>query len=324
MPLTSCIPHPAGDPIIVIRRWMVEACKGDACAAALLSFFEYWHNIKIEQIAQEAKNSDGPVTTTPIQWHTEQELIDGIMCWKRDKIRDSIALLESLGYVTTMKNPNPRYAFDRTRFFLFHPEALIQWLADGGTPVKGSMDDNPPPSPENPAPSPENPAPSSEYQSPAVENRPISTKTTPKTSSKTSPKNIPPLPGVPPAPPSEGDDGGGLTTLKDHYLDRYKERYGSYPTNCGVITNHLKTARKRSASDQALCNAIDAFFACKERFIADVRRHHVNDFIGNLDKWLQLGSAPRRDRSLWGQQQEILAAFDRMDSNSKELPAYAT
>ena len=52
MSRTSCISHPEGEGLILICKWQLEACSKDACAAALLNLFEYWHNIKLEQKSQ--------------------------------------------------------------------------------------------------------------------------------------------------------------------------------------------------------------------------------------------------------------------------------
>lgn len=43
----TCIQHPTRDPLIVIRQWQLDFCESNHCAAALLSFFEYWHNIRL-------------------------------------------------------------------------------------------------------------------------------------------------------------------------------------------------------------------------------------------------------------------------------------
>ena len=40
------------------------------------------------------------------------------------KIRSSLAFLEKKGYVTVHRNPDPRYKFDNTKFFLFKPEVV--------------------------------------------------------------------------------------------------------------------------------------------------------------------------------------------------------
>jgi hypothetical protein len=58
MSRTSCIPHPEGERLILIRKWQLEACQKDACAAALLNLFEYWHNIKLEQRSQAKSHND--------------------------------------------------------------------------------------------------------------------------------------------------------------------------------------------------------------------------------------------------------------------------
>ena len=58
MSRTSCIAHPEAERLILIRKWQLEACKKDACAAALLNLFEYWHNIKLEQRSQAKSHNE--------------------------------------------------------------------------------------------------------------------------------------------------------------------------------------------------------------------------------------------------------------------------
>lgn len=50
---TSCISHPEKQALILAREWQIKFCDGDLCAAALMSYFEYWHNI---QLAMQEKN----------------------------------------------------------------------------------------------------------------------------------------------------------------------------------------------------------------------------------------------------------------------------
>jgi len=50
---SSCVSHPTREPLIIIRKWQITACNGNACAAALLSFFEYWHNIKTDSLSKD-------------------------------------------------------------------------------------------------------------------------------------------------------------------------------------------------------------------------------------------------------------------------------
>lgn len=132
----SCIRHPAKEPVIVVRRWQLEATGGHKAAAALLSFFEYWHNVKLEQArkAREAndvaeRHQDGrPHAEDLIQHHNEQQLRDGVMLFGKNSINEGIKVLEDLEFVEVVPNPNPRYSFDKTRHFVFKDEVVNEWL----------------------------------------------------------------------------------------------------------------------------------------------------------------------------------------------------
>jgi len=143
---SSCISHPNSEPLIIIRKWQIEFCEGNQCAAALLSFFEYWHNIKLEQSHKaEQENTiqklhGDPATQNEslIQFHTAEDLEAGVLIFKRKAIADAINRLEKKGVILVMQNPNPRYKFDRTRHFLFKPEVIMEWLrATGRLSQKG-------------------------------------------------------------------------------------------------------------------------------------------------------------------------------------------
>jgi len=134
---TSCIGHPRREPLIIIRKWQVEYCDDNTCAAALLSYFEHWHNIKLAHQGQAAKENatakrNGVVPTqndSLIQFHTSAELEQGILIYKRHTIRKAISFLEMLGVITVFDhNPNPKYTFDKTKHFLFHPDVVNKWL----------------------------------------------------------------------------------------------------------------------------------------------------------------------------------------------------
>lgn len=134
---SSCIQHPAREPLIIIRQWQVEFCEGDRIAAALLSFFEYWHNNKLDHSpkARQANNiaeTHGDARTQDeslLQFHSEKELHQGILgLASGPTIRKSLAMLKDKGVITVSRNPNPRYHFDRTNFFLFHPEVPQAFL----------------------------------------------------------------------------------------------------------------------------------------------------------------------------------------------------
>lgn len=135
---TSCINHPPQEPLIIKHRWQVQVCDGDGCAAGLLSFFEYWHNIKLRTQVKAAQSNriaemhgDDPVQDTSLfQWHTTEELKASLFEYNEKRIRAGIKLLEENGFISVHRNPNPKYAFDKTKYFLFHPAKVNQWLVN--------------------------------------------------------------------------------------------------------------------------------------------------------------------------------------------------
>lgn len=130
---SSCIKHPDNHPLIIIRQWQVEVCDGDHCAAALMSFFEYWHNIKLEaasraKMANDTSKRLGQPQThdaSTTQWHSAKALAAGLLgLYKGNKIAESIDLLVQKGFIRCFRNPNPRLRFDQTKHFEFLPDAV--------------------------------------------------------------------------------------------------------------------------------------------------------------------------------------------------------
>jgi hypothetical protein len=135
---TSCISWPQHKRIAIIREDQVEMCGGNTCAAALMSFFEYWHNIKVEMAPKNeflngiaAENGEeGQHDASLYQFHSMDELTAGILgLYKRDAIKAARKLLCELGVVTEHRNPTNRYKFDKTIYYLFHPETVHKWLS---------------------------------------------------------------------------------------------------------------------------------------------------------------------------------------------------
>lgn len=192
MARTSCISHPKNEPLIIIHKWQLEFAEGNECAAALISYFTYWHDIKVAN-KEKAKHANDvaemhgdPRTQDEslMQWHTEQDIEDGILIFKRRTISDALGKLQATGVIEIIKNPNPRYAFDRTRYFIFHPDILDDWLerrkTDPSRKNAGSSRKNAARSSENAGQSRKNGAPSSKF----AESTFIA-ETTNKTTSKT-------------------------------------------------------------------------------------------------------------------------------------------
>lgn len=134
---TSCIEHPGKEPMIMVRQWQIDFCEGNKCAAMLLSFYEYWHNIKLAMQGKnkatndvaEAHGDERTQDESLYQFHTQKDLENGILgYYSKTKITEANKFLTEKGVITLHKNPNPRYAFDNTNFFLFHPDIINDWL----------------------------------------------------------------------------------------------------------------------------------------------------------------------------------------------------
>ena len=134
---TSCLTHPAGDPLLVIHAWQMRACDDEPCAAMLLSLFEFYHNLKLSQQKQSSKMNEvaeahgdmGQQYTGLLQWHSEDELQKHLLgIYGIKSIRNGLQLLVNKGYISIHSNPNPRYHFDRTRYILFNPEPVQEFI----------------------------------------------------------------------------------------------------------------------------------------------------------------------------------------------------
>jgi len=144
----SCINHPADEPLAMVRRWQREFCAferkiGDRTiqdyhivAAALLSFFEYWHNIKKAILDEKIrlgifhKKPYIPSLKDYLQFHTQEELVAGIEhIGKKDSVIDAKKMLIAKGVITEHANPLKQHGYDKTIYYQFHPEVLNDWLA---------------------------------------------------------------------------------------------------------------------------------------------------------------------------------------------------
>ena len=115
--------------LVVVREEAVQICDGDHCAAMLLAVFEYWHNIKMEMVPKadhmnklaRQVGETGTNDTSLLQGHTEKELSENLLgIYGVKSIRAALAFLLSKKFISRQKNPNPRYGFDRTHYFLLN------------------------------------------------------------------------------------------------------------------------------------------------------------------------------------------------------------
>lgn len=119
MAASSCVIHPAKNRLIILRKWQLEFCGAkNQCAALLLSFFEHWHNVKLESRAKSLW-----------QDHTNSQLEDGIMVYKRDTIASGIEFLESRGVIELrVENASVNEGLAKVWNVLFMPEVVNEWI----------------------------------------------------------------------------------------------------------------------------------------------------------------------------------------------------
>jgi hypothetical protein len=132
MTKTSCVKRIDGDPFIVVRLSYMLICNGNATSAAMLHYFESWHNIKLgarANFVNESPDKGPKKPPTLLQWHTTKMLEDALMgIGKKHSIQKAREQLLELGVITIHRNPNPNYLFDNTLHYLFHPEVVNKLL----------------------------------------------------------------------------------------------------------------------------------------------------------------------------------------------------
>lgn len=135
---TSCIRHENNSPLVIVRKQYIDLFDGHLGAAVMLGYFEYWHNIRLAQSEKsrqanaiaEKHGDNGTQDASLYQFHRTQDIIDAMMgVIGRPAIKSGIDILIERGFLTRTRNPNPRYAFDKTAFYILHPEAVNSALS---------------------------------------------------------------------------------------------------------------------------------------------------------------------------------------------------
>lgn len=134
---TSCIAHPANEPLLILRLWQLIFCDGNHCAAVVMSFIEYWHNWKINTDSYNKKANDIAeqhgdrrlLDEDVVQFHTLQEISEGILgLYGVKAISEALKLLVSKKVIKCVSNPNKRYAYDKKKYINFYPEVCNEWI----------------------------------------------------------------------------------------------------------------------------------------------------------------------------------------------------
>lgn len=153
MSINTCIRHPEKNPYIQLFAWQVAFCQNNHCAALLLAYFTGWHDWKLRNDQYYARYNDiaerhtgeRPYIENAYLFFTTQDFIDGCMGLYSNKktIADALDLLVELGVISIHNNPNPRYYFDKTKYFRFYPAACNRWIAEH-YPIADDADENEP------------------------------------------------------------------------------------------------------------------------------------------------------------------------------------
>jgi hypothetical protein len=137
MVMTSCIRHPEKSRYISLHAWQVEFCHGNHCAAYLLSFFACWHDWKLKHDSyyrrcndiSEIHGDDRIHNENAYMFFSTEQLIEGCLgAYGKTAIKEALDLLAGLNVISIHKNPNKRYHFDKTKYFIFYPEICNRWI----------------------------------------------------------------------------------------------------------------------------------------------------------------------------------------------------
>ncbi len=134
---SSCVQQPNNNRYIQVFEWQIAFCNQNHCAAFLLSNFISWHDWKLnhDEYYLRANNiaelhGDGrPNNQNAYLFFTMDDLADGILnLYGKNAINIALQLLEELKVISVHKNPNPRYHFDKTKYFMFYPAVCNEWI----------------------------------------------------------------------------------------------------------------------------------------------------------------------------------------------------
>lgn len=196
---TSCIRYPESNIYLQLHAWMFELCKGNQCAALLIAFFSGWHDWKLKHDSYYRRYNDIAETHGDGRPHIEnaylfftiEELIEGIMgLYGKKAINEALDFLVAIGIISIHKNPNPRYYFDKTRYFIFYADVCNEWIAEHYPPKTKQNKKKPQPidykeEAKMPHGKGEKALPSSQNGPPSSESNPAITNTTNNTTNKT-------------------------------------------------------------------------------------------------------------------------------------------
>ncbi|MBX9702644.1 MAG: hypothetical protein K2X39_00690 [Silvanigrellaceae bacterium] len=136
---TSCIRQPQKSHSIQISAWQVEFCRGNHCAAFILSYFIDQHDSKLNHDHYcrrassiiEFHDNDRSQNQDACLFFSVEYISEGILgTYGNTTIFSALKLLEELGAISIHTNPNLRYPADKTKYFIFYPDVCNDWIEE--------------------------------------------------------------------------------------------------------------------------------------------------------------------------------------------------
>lgn len=109
---STCInERPERELVLVLRKSYIDICEGDRCAAALLSQFEYWTNVRLAQVEQEEIKATQERFYSPNRtlwvYKSREDLASDLMgLYGVKSVGAALKVLKDLGFIRGRTNPN--------------------------------------------------------------------------------------------------------------------------------------------------------------------------------------------------------------------------
>lgn len=130
----SCIGHIPKTQLVILHWDYIQICDGDSAAAILLKIYEYWTDVKINDLNQrkrenKARQREGLELISEDLWiyKTHDDLVsDSLGLLKLHDVRRGLPILDSKGFISRRQNPNFRW--DRTPQYLLNYQRVQSTL----------------------------------------------------------------------------------------------------------------------------------------------------------------------------------------------------
>ena len=129
MILNQSIPRYNGTKVCISREDFDAFCDGNRCAGNLISYFEFWNDIKYACAYKKvAEGLQEEVVEQDLYQHQSiPELIEGIRhSYEKDYVRDAITLLIDKGVLKIIEEAN--HNRNQARTYLFNPEPVKNYV----------------------------------------------------------------------------------------------------------------------------------------------------------------------------------------------------